>query len=267
MSGKFKILIGISCLILLGSFFLAGFLRRNYVVPIIMYHSVTPEEETKSMLEVSLKSFQRQMHFLRQHKYSILPLETLVDLIQNKVPLPPKAIAVTFDDGFKEVYTRAFPILKKYKIPAALFIIIDAVGQPGRLSWQEIKEMQDSGLITVGSHTFNHADLVELITSEKERKRQIAYSKRILERRLKKPVNMFSYPAGLFNSRVRQMVIDAGYKLGVSVNPGRGYPNNDIYALKRLRIGHTCDNLFVFWFETSGIYTFFKENKKHHHEN
>jgi peptidoglycan/xylan/chitin deacetylase (PgdA/CDA1 family) len=266
MSKKFKILIGSSCLILLGLFFLRGFLQRNYVAPIIMYHYVTPGEKTKAMLEVSLKSFQRQMHFLRQQKYNILPLEKLADLIQKKAPLPPKTIAITFDDGFKEVYTQAFPVLKKYNIPAAMFIIIDAVGRPGRLTWGQIKEMRDSGLITFGSHTFNHRDLVRKIKSDTERKRQIADSKRILEQKLERPVTMFSYPAGLFNSRVRQMVIDAGYKLAVATIPGKDYPNDDIYALKRLRIGHTSDNLFVFWFETSGIYTLFKEYKKYYHE-
>jgi peptidoglycan/xylan/chitin deacetylase (PgdA/CDA1 family) len=108
--------------------------------------------------------------------------------------------------------------------------------------------------------------LVGRIKSEGERRRQIADSKRILEQKLKRPVTMFSYPAGLFNSRVRSLVIDAGYKLAVATSPGRDYPSDDIYALKRLRISHTSDNLFVFWFETSGIYTFFKESKNYYHE-
>lgn len=75
------------------------------------------------------------------------------------------------------------------------------------------------------------------------------------------PVNAFSYPEGRFNDRIRKLVINAGYKLAVATNPGKKFPSDDIFALKRLRISSTSNNLFVFWIETSGFYTFVKEHR------
>ncbi len=71
----------------------------------------------------------------------------------------------------------------------------------------------------------------------------------------------FSYPSGRFSKAARQAVIDAGYKLAVATNPGRRIPDDDIFLIKRLRVSKNCDNLFIFWIETSGYYNFMRESK------
>jgi peptidoglycan/xylan/chitin deacetylase (PgdA/CDA1 family) len=213
-------------------------------------------------LIVSPRAFERQMRFLKEHHYNIVPLETLAFLIRDKKKIPPKTIAITFDDGNKDNYTNAFPILKKYVLPATMFIIVDEVGRPqgDRLSWDEIKVMRDSGLITFGSHSLRAEPLIN-IKSEEDLRKNIFDSKKILEEKLGCPVNAFSYPEGRFNDHIRKLVIDAGYKLAVTTNPGKKFPSDDIFALKRLRISSSSDNLFVFWIETSGFYTFLKEHR------
>lgn len=256
---KFIIAIVIIFLIV---FLFAGFIRQKYVVPIIMYHSVFPNAPAENRLAVSVKSFERQMKFLKSHKYNVVTLQELADLIKNKDKIPQKTIAITFDDGYKNFYTYAFPILKKYSLPAAMFIIVGEVSRPqnDRLSWKEIMAMQDSGIITFGSHTIGPEPLVN-IDSEQELRRQIFDSRKILEERLGKDVTTFSYPEGGFNARIRKLVIDAGYKLAVSTNPGKEFPDGDIFALKRLRISSTSDNLLIFWIETSGYYNFVRERR------
>lgn len=241
----------------------AGFLSAKYAVPILMYHSVIPDPEPDNMLAVSVKSFERQMRFLKKHRYNVVSVEEIADMIKNKKRMPHKTIAVTFDDGYKDNYDYAFPILKKYGLAATVFIITQEVGRPegDRLSWDEIKSMRDSGLVTVGSHCIGPEPLTK-ITSEETVKREIFGSKKVLEKELGRPVNAFSYPEGRFNLRIRQLVIDAGYKAAVATKPGKGFPNDDIFALKRLRIWRPCDNIFVFWFEASGFYNFFRENKR-----
>jgi len=242
-------------------FALAGFLRQQYVAPIIMYHSVSPEASIKTMLAVKPETFERQMAFLKKHKYAVLPLGELAGMIKEKKKLPPRAVAITFDDGYKNNFTYAFPVLKKYGLAATVFIITDEVGRSDRLSWEEIKEMQDSGLIYFGSHCLGPEPLVN-IDSEKEIKRQIAASRQILEERLGKKVTLFSYPEGLFNDKIRKMVINAGYEGAVATNPGKDYPDDDVFALKRLRISERAASMFVFAVETSGYYTFMKESKR-----
>lgn len=253
----------IALLLFLGLIFTAGFYfiySRYYVAPIVMYHSVIPAVPKAYRLAVSTKTFQRQMSFLKSHKYNIVPLETLAAMVRDKQKIPPKTIAITFDDGYKDNYTFAFPILKRYKIPATIFVITREIGRPDRLSWEEIKEMSDSGLVTIGSHATGPDPLIK-IKSDKELKSQIFDSRRILTQKLGKMANVFSYPEGMFNEKIRNMVIACGYKAAVATSPGKKYPNDDVFALKRLRISENAGNLFVFWFETAGIYTFIKERR------
>lgn len=241
---------------------LSVFIQRQYVLPILMYHSVSPNALPQNRLAVSVNAFARQMQFLKEHHYNVLTLEEINGLIRQGKRLPPKTVAITFDDGYKDNYTYAFPILKKYNLAATIFIIINEVGRPqgDRLSWDEIKVMRDSGLIDFGSHTLGPQPLVD-IQSQDELRKQIFDSKKILEEKLGQKINIFSYPGGLFNRDIRQLVIDAGYQAAAATSPGKKFSSKDIFALKRLRISSSSDNLFVFWIETSGIYTFIKEHR------
>lgn len=250
-------------------FFLSGLLKENYVPPILMYHSInpTPNPWIKSLI-VSPDNFERQMRFLKEQRYNVLPLAELARLIKEKQKLPPKAIAITFDDGYKDNYTYAFPVLKKYNFPATIFIIINEVGRPSlpwpgddRLNWEQIRKMRDSGLISFGSHTLGPDPLTK-IQSEEEVIRQVFASKRELERELGLPVVAFSYPEGRFTPEIRQMVIDARYSFAVATMPGKSFSKDDVFALKRVRIAPSSNNLLVFWFESTGYYPFFKEKKK-----
>lgn len=257
---KYKIKTSIFAAVVLLLFLLVSFIRANYVVPILSYHSVTPGADPKSRLAITPETFQRQMRFLKIHRYNVLPLEETVTLIKEKKKIPRKTVVITFDDGYKDNYIYAFPILKRYNLPAIIFIITNEVGRPDRLNWAEIKEMHGSGLIGFGSHALGPEPLINIKPSE-DLKKEIFDSKKILEEKLGCRINAFSYPEGRFNDRVRQLVMDAGYKLAVATNPGKKFANDDIFALKRLRISKNANNLFVFWVETSGFYNFMREHR------
>lgn len=261
---KRKRLIAVFCAIIFALFFLIGFLRKNYIAPIIMYHSINPQPNPAiKRLIVSPRTFERQARFLKEHKYNILPLEYLAGLIKDKKKIPSRALAITFDDGYRDNYTYAFPVLKKYNLPATIFIIVDEIGRPqgDRLSWAEIKEMQNSGLITFGSHCLGPEPLVN-IKSEEELRKQIFGSKRILDEELGQPVTIFSYPGGMFNARIKKLVKEAGYKFAVATLPGKKFASDDVFLLKRLRISERDSNLLIFRFKTSGFYTSLKESRR-----
>jgi peptidoglycan/xylan/chitin deacetylase (PgdA/CDA1 family) len=256
----------ISVILIISVIFFSGLvLRSNYTVPIIMYHSVNPVENPAiRRLILTPESFRRQMCFLKDHRYNVVTLRELAGLIASGEKIPPRTIAITFDDGYRDNYTYAFPVLKEYKIPAAIFIIIDEVGRlvkdksgDDRLSWGQIRQMRDSGLINFGSHAMGPEPLTK-ISSDEELKRQVFLSKRILEEQLGVAAYSFSYPEGRFDAKIRQLVINAGYKIAVATKPGRSYPRNDIFALRRLRVSSNSDNLLVFWFETTGFYNFLR---------
>jgi len=244
-------------------FSFVNFIQPKYVIPIAMYHSINPNAQKDNRLVITPQAFARQMRFLKKHNYNVITLEKAADIIKNKKKAPANTIVLTFDDGYKDNYTYAFPILKKYGFPATLFIIIDEVGRPegDMVSWDDIYAMQASGLVTIGSHTFRHPYLIDL-TSREDIRREIQDSKKVLEIKLGRKVDAFCYPAGRFNKEIRQIVIDSGYKIAVATNPGKEIPDDDVFALKRLRISQNCANLFIFWIETSGYYNLIRENRK-----
>jgi peptidoglycan/xylan/chitin deacetylase (PgdA/CDA1 family) len=260
---KRKRLITVFGALIFSIFFIVNFISQQYVVPILMYHSVNPNARPENRLVVSVNSFERQMQFLKEHRYNVVPLEVLINLIKEKKRTPRNTVVITLDDGYRDNYIYAFPILKKYNLPATVFVIIDEIGraQGDRLSWDEIKIMQDSGLITVGSHALGPEPLINIKSGE-ELIKQVFDSKRILEERLDQTINAFSYPEGRFNDKIKQLVIDAGYKIAVATNPGKKFSNRDIFALKRLRVSSTADNLFVFWIQASGFYNFIREHRR-----
>jgi len=240
-------------------FIVGGFLwaREQYVVPVIMYHKID-NDDAISKLSVSPESFKRQMSFLKKHNYNVVRLEDLSDLIKSG-NIPYKTISITFDDGYEDNYIDAFPILKKEGLPATIFISPNWIGENGYLTWEEVIEMSGGNVISIGSHTMNHAYLPGL--QDEKLDIEIVNSKDVIEGRIKKEVTSFSYPLGSFDDLARDKVINSGYKTAVATNPGKNYPRHDLFAMKRVRISRTSDNLFVFWIETSGFYTWIKEHR------
>ncbi len=234
------------------------FMKSAYVVPVLMYHAIDHNDKA-TKLSVNPESFEAQMKFLRKNKYNVVTLDRLAAYIRNKENIPPKTVAITFDDGYYNNYQYAYPVLKKYNIPATIFIIVGQIGQRGYLGWKEIKEMSGSGSITIGSHTLSHKWLPSLDTGEL--RFELAASKASLEEKTGKPVNALCYPIGAHDPRVEKEARLAGYLYAVATNPGRFSPTDDVYSIKRIRISRTSDNLFVFWLETSGYYTWVKEHR------
>ncbi len=234
---------------------LYALLSRAYMTPILMYHHVD-ERWQEWKLSVSPQSFARQMEFLKAHRYRVLSLGEYVDLLKNKKPIPRKSVVITFDDGYDNNFTEAFPVLKKLGFPATIFIQVDGVGRKGYMTWDDIAILLENG-IEIGSHTMHHGFLPDL--SDEEMREEIYESKAVLENRLQRPITLFSYPGGGFNEKARQHVIDAGYAGAAATHPGPDYPDLDPYALKRLRISRTSDNLFVFWLQLSGFFTHYEE--------
>ena len=240
-------------------FIIVGFLymKSQYVVPIIMYHRVD-DNASISKLSVSPESFKRQMIFLKRNNYNIVSLSELADLVK-KGKITYKTIAITFDDGYENNYIYAYPILKELKLLATIFISPALIGTDSYLTWDQVIEMSENKTISIGSHTLTHAYLPG--SSEQRLQREIFDSKRSIEGHIRKEVTSFSYPLGGFNEHIREKVIEAGYKIAVATNISRHYPKHDLFAMKRVRISRTSDNLLVFFIETSGFYTWIKEHR------
>ena len=148
--------------------------------------------------------------------------------------------------------------MKRHSFPATIFVATDFIGEDKFLNWNEIETMQKNN-ISIGSHTASHRWLPSL--TKEEIKKEFTSSKNILENKTGYKIETLSYPLGGFNKGIEKIAKEVGYLGAVATNPGKGKPDNDPYALKRIRISMTSDNLFTFWVETSGYYTFIKERR------
>lgn len=232
----------------------------RYIVPILMYHHVAPGH-ADSKLFVSPEAFDRQVGFLVRRGFRVITLEELARTIRRGERVRLKTVLLTFDDGFRDFYEHAYPVLKRHRVPATVFAVANDVGKTREFpfcSWEELREMSENG-IEVGSHTLTHASLPQLGARELER--EIGESKKVLEAGLGKPVRFLSYPGGAFDDRARQAVKAAGYEAAVATHPGASYGDRDLWTLRRLRVSRSCDNLFWFWFKVSGFYGFVEENR------
>ncbi|MEW6008709.1 MAG: polysaccharide deacetylase family protein [Candidatus Omnitrophota bacterium] len=241
------------------------YLRQHYTVPILMYHSVgEPRSSKDNLLTVSSATFERQMKFLSERNYNVISLSQLAKFMKDKAPIPARSVVITFDDGYRNNLTVAFPILKKYNLAATIFVAPKEISVvPDYLNWNELKELSDSPLIEIGSHSLDHNFLLD-IKDKDGLVHRIRNSKKILQKLLDEPVDLFSYPGGGFNKEIRQMVIDSGYVSAVATKPGLRYPENDIFALKRISIREKDKNLFVFRMKLSGFYVAMKDWQRRH---
>ncbi len=218
-----------------------------YEVPILMYHLID-EPAKGSSIYVGVDSFERQMEFLKLHRYHVVPLESLAEDIKSGKKIPWKTVAITFDDGTLDNFTNAFPILRKMGFPATIFMITSNIGRPGWLGEEDLRILDSSG-ITIGSHTMSHAFLPEL--SAEEVRTELTGSKEKLEALLGHEVKLFSYPAGGVTPEVEEAVKEAGYTAAVTTNYGtlRGDP----LMLRRVKVSDSSRNLFRFWSKVSGF--------------
>ncbi|MBN1688205.1 MAG: polysaccharide deacetylase family protein [Candidatus Omnitrophica bacterium] len=229
-------------------------------IPVLMYHFLGSEQDAAQSKNVlSTKSFERQMNFLKNMGYRVISLDELYE-IKNGLRKPRgREIAITFDDGNYTFETLAAPILQKFQFPVAVFIISDNIRhkQHGSMTQEAIQRLMNYPWVTFGSHSQNHPFLTEV---DKEKlQEEIMGSKEVLEEMFDVPFYYFSYPYGVFDLRSMDMVKQAGYRLAftTSFKKLHGIKENP-FALTRVKITRSSDNLFAYWFKTSGLYQGFK---------
>jgi len=216
-------------------------------VPILMYHHIRinpkPNDSVLAALSVSPTQLEQQLTYLSSHNYSAITLDELSDALDGKVSLPENPVVLTFDDGYKNFYENAFPLLKKYHMKAVQFVATDVVNTQAYLTWDQITEMNKSRLIEFGAHTRHHANLPEL--SPNSIVDEIMGSKIKLERHLRKQVNWFAYPYGSYNDFIKQTVANSGFKGAVSTIYGAAQSKDNVFLSPRIMVDgrFTLDNI------------------------
>jgi len=212
--------------------YLLSIFLKSKKIGILMYHSVSDGDNR--FFAVSENNFEKQLKFLSDKNFSIISADALFDILKNKKEIPEKTICLTFDDGYKNNYSVVFPILKKYNFPMMIFLVTDLIGEDNYLDWDEISEMQNSGLVSFGCHTKSHPDLDKITSLDIER--ELVESKIILEERFNKKCRFFSYPRGKYDNVVLQKVKEQGFEIALTTKEGIISLKNDMLELPRLSI-------------------------------
>lgn len=233
------------------------FLDAKYYPPVLMYHNIE-DLPAGTPLCVTGAQFRAQMKFLRDHKYNIVSLDELADIMDSGKPVPHNIAAVTFDDGNANNYLNALPVLKEFGIPATVFMVSDHIGRSGYLTVSQMRKMSDAG-IGFGSHTKSHRNLKD--ASMQDTERELMHSKKIIEEVTGKKVTAFCYPSGQQGGCCRDVLKRAGYRTAFLTMPRDGSVKLDPYALKRINIETSKANLLEFRIKMSGYYTWLKAKR------
>ena len=178
--------------------------------------------------------FARQMQYLADNGYTTLTMQEVYDILQGHKTLPAKPIALTFDDGYRDFYTAAWPILQRRGFKATNYVITDFIGWDAYMTWPMLQELGDGGQVEIGAHSRSHADLRTL--SAARLTDEVLGSKAILETGLGRPVGSFCYPAGFYNAAVIAAVSRANYLTATTVLPGVQQNIQHQYELPRIRV-------------------------------
>jgi peptidoglycan/xylan/chitin deacetylase (PgdA/CDA1 family) len=219
-------------------------------IPILLYHRFGPV--VNDSMTVTTTVFESQLKYLSHHGYVVISLRQLVNCIRGNGHTPPfKSLVITADDGHKSVYTDMFPLVRKYRVPATLFIYPSAVSNASyAVTWGQLKEMKESGFVDLQSHTFWHPnfkkDKVRLNPSEYERfvEMQLKKSREKLERELNIKVDMLAWPFGICNDELINKALEAGYAATFTMESRHAGTTDNIRSLPRYLITHSDKGAF-----------------------
>lgn len=199
-------------------------------IPILTYHHIAIHI---GRWYVSPTKFEEELAYLASQQYHSISMEAYMDALQNHQLLPAKSVVLTFDDGYEDAYTSAFPLLTKYGMTGTFFIVTGRVGQPDYLTWDEIRQMHQAKM-EFGAHTVHHAYLT--MTTRSRAFLEIWLSKVTLEFYLGQPINIFAYPYNDHNPAVVDLTKLAGFRGACIVNFHQGDTPDNLYEIPRVSI-------------------------------
>jgi peptidoglycan/xylan/chitin deacetylase (PgdA/CDA1 family) len=211
-------------------------------IPVLNYHKI---DDIDTPLSVTPAEFEEQIAYLAENGYHTITPDQLMGYLKYGRALPDKPVLITFDDGYRDNYANAYPILKKHGFTATIFLVTGLVGNDDRfLSWDQVRDMHESGFV-FGSHTAGHLPLTKLGPGQLAY--ELAESAAEIERRLGARPRYFAYPTGAYNLRIEEAVRQAGYRAAFTTRYGQVGLESDPYALERIPIYHSSRTFRSFY--------------------
>jgi peptidoglycan/xylan/chitin deacetylase (PgdA/CDA1 family) len=202
-------------------------------VPVLVYHSIAQQHPGQTgeqrELDVDPATFRAEMDYLAREHHPVVSFADLIDALVGRATLPPSAVVITFDDGWKNQFTAAFPVLRHYGFTATFFVYTDAISNGSAfMTWDDLRTLEQAGM-TIGSHSRSHPMLTVRGVPLNE---EIEGSREDIMRHLGTAPEFFAYPYGDVDHHVVDLVRTAGYLGARGMGEGPGNAPSDRYAVK-----------------------------------
>ncbi len=192
-------------------------------------------------MTVRLSVFKFQLSYMREHGYHFIPLARYVAYKMGKAsPPPPRSVIITMDDGHESVYTRALPLIEKYRIPVTLFIYPSAISNASyAMTWKQLRTLKATGLFDIQSHTYWHPNFKiekRRLTPSQYNKFvdiQFRHSREVLDKKLGIKVSMLAWPYGIFDKELIQEATKDGYTAAFALDGRHAGDSDNIMEISR----------------------------------
>jgi len=208
---------------------------------ILVYHRFGPQ--VADSMTTRTEVFIAQLAELHRAGYTIVPLATVVDGLAGHVPLPPKAVAITVDDGHRTVYSDLLPIIRREQLPVTLFIYPSAISNASyAMSWAQLQELLATGSVSIQSHTYWHPDLrIERRRLDADAYRRFVHDqlekpRRVLRYRLGVDADYLAWPFGIHDAELEAAAKTVGYRAAFTLGERHATPHDSPFALPRYLI-------------------------------
>lgn len=224
--------------------------QKTVPVPILMYHHISlplTQSPLDQSLAVNPTMFKAQLNYLKAQGFHSITFNQLFDALYYGAPLPKKPIILTFDDGYDDAYTNAYPMLKAQGFGGMFYIITGKVGWKGQATWPQLREMLRNGM-QMGSHTINHLDMGQVMqSSQAQAQQELQVSQSTMQKNLAIPIQQFCYPSGepfrhyslALQQEIVSLLTQDGY-VGATTDPGgqmpTGVTQSSLTPFKLLRL-------------------------------
>ncbi|SHJ53593.1 polysaccharide deacetylase family protein [Propionispora hippei] len=229
-------------LLIMVTLMIVFFIKFQHRIPILMYHRIATVPGDRNSLPP--EKFKEQLDYLKKHGYHTITLNDLYNHVTLQVPLPPKPVILTFDDGYEDNFSCALPLLKERDMKATVFPIVHWVGMENKwenfnkqltqtMNWDHLKQWHAAGM-EIGSHTLEHPFLTQC--DEVRLEQELRHSKMILQEKLGAAIDFLCYPYGFFDNRATEIAKQCGYRGALAIFANAPLWNHDMYALPRIPI-------------------------------
>jgi peptidoglycan/xylan/chitin deacetylase (PgdA/CDA1 family) len=206
-------------------------------VPILMYHYIRvnpdPRDRLGFNLSVTPADFAQQMDWLAANGFHPVDFDDLRAYLLGHDALPARPVVLTFDDGYRDLYTTAYPVLRAHRFKAVAYVVAGFVGRASNVTADQVLEMDANG-IQIGAHSVSHADLTRISAADLQH--EVFDSKAMLEGLLGHPVLDFCYPSGRVDDAVVRTVAAAGFQTATTTQPGVVHTAADRFLWTRVRV-------------------------------